>query len=133
MWELNTANIVQHVVDICRERGIAVSKLEKDLGFGNGYLNPKKVSDMKMQRLIEILNYLDISPNEFFDTEARVREVDETAEENKKTATNGDGNQSETIKELLEAIPDLTDQQAEFLLPQVLGLISSQKSLDTSK
>lgn len=48
-------------------------------------------------------------------------------EENKKTATNnGDGTNS-AIDKLIEIIPNLTPQQAEFLLPQVLGLISSQQ------
>lgn len=131
MWDLTTENIVQHIVDICRERDIAVSKVESDLGFGNGYLNPKKVSDMKIQRLMRILDYLNISPNEFFDTEARIREIEES--ENEKTATQRDGDPNSNINKLLDVVPELTDQQAEFLLPQVLGLVSAQKDQDTSK
>ena len=40
--------------------------MEKDLGFGNGYLNPKKVNDIKMGRLFAILDYLGVSRAEFF-------------------------------------------------------------------
>lgn len=58
-------NIVEKIVEVCREKNIPVSKLEKDLGYGNGYLNPKKVSDMKVSRLFEILDYLEISYFEF--------------------------------------------------------------------
>lgn len=60
-------NIVERIVEICKQKKIPISKLEKDLGYGNGYLNPKKVSDMKAGRLFEILDYLDISVEEFFD------------------------------------------------------------------
>ena len=29
---------VEYVRDLCKQKGIAISKLEKDLGFSNGYL-----------------------------------------------------------------------------------------------
>ena len=60
-------NLVQRIVDICKQKKIPVSQLEKDLNFGNGYLNPKKVSDMKVGRLLEILDYLGVSIAEFLD------------------------------------------------------------------
>ena len=37
-------NSVQFVRDICKERGIPVSQLERDCGFSNGYLNAKKLA-----------------------------------------------------------------------------------------
>lgn len=30
-------NIVERIVEICKAKGIPVSKLEKDLGYGNGF------------------------------------------------------------------------------------------------
>lgn len=59
-------NFVERIIELCKEKGIKVSTLEKDLGYGNGYLNPKKVSDMKAGRLIDILDYLGVSLEEFF-------------------------------------------------------------------
>lgn len=59
-------NIVERIRQLCADRNIPVSKLEEDLGYGNGYLNPKKVSDIKYGRLIEILDYLGTSYEEFF-------------------------------------------------------------------
>ena len=50
---------------------------------------------------------------------------------NKKAATSGDG--VVAINKLMELIPNLTPQQAEFLLPQVLGLISAQQDQGVSK
>lgn len=58
-------NYVERIRQLCKDRNISVSKMEEDLGYGNGYLNPKKVSDIKYGRLIEILDYIGISYEEF--------------------------------------------------------------------
>lgn len=54
-------NSVQYVRDICKERKLAVSQLEKDCGFANGYLNPKKMAKIPYDRAIVIAQYLGIS------------------------------------------------------------------------
>lgn len=69
-------NSVEFVRTLCQERKIAVSKLEKDLGYGNGYFNAKKQSKIPYDRAVEIAEYLSVSP-----------ELILTGEENKKTPT----------------------------------------------
>lgn len=59
-------NIVERVRDICQKLDVPISRLEQDLGFGNGFLNPKKIGDLKVSRLLKILNYLGISVADFF-------------------------------------------------------------------
>ena len=54
-------NSVQYVRDICKERKIAISQLEKECGFANGYLNPKKMAKISYDRAITIADYLGIS------------------------------------------------------------------------
>ena len=61
-----TANYVEKIRQLCQDRNIPISKLEKDLGFGNGYLNSKKVATIKTDRLFKILDYIGISPLEFY-------------------------------------------------------------------
>lgn len=56
--------IVERVRLLCKEKGIAISKMEKDLGYGNGYFNPKKLRAIPSSRLKEIAEYLDVSVNE---------------------------------------------------------------------
>jgi len=72
-------NVVERIVEICKAKGIPVSKLEKDLGYGNGFLNPKKVADIRSGRLFEILNYLEISSEEFFGEGSPKLQATETA------------------------------------------------------
>lgn len=54
-------NSVQYVRDICKERKIAISQLEKECGFANGYLNPKKMAKIPYDRAVSIADYLGIS------------------------------------------------------------------------
>lgn len=52
---------VQFVRDICQQRGIPISQLEKECGFSNGYLNPKKLSKIPYERALQISQFLNIS------------------------------------------------------------------------
>lgn len=51
-------NGVEYVRDFCKKKGIAISKLERDLGYSNGYLNPKKNTKIGYDRAVEIAEYL---------------------------------------------------------------------------
>ena len=53
-------NGVLYVREVCQAKGIPISQLEKDCGFANGYLNPKKLKKIPMDRAIIIANYLGI-------------------------------------------------------------------------
>lgn len=56
-------NPVEYVREICRQRNIPISKLESDCGFGNGYLNPKKLTSIPYHRAVMISEYLSIPLN----------------------------------------------------------------------
>jgi len=60
---------VEYVRDICKKRKIAISALEKECGFANGYLNPKKVTKIPYDRAVLIANYLDVSINDILGIE----------------------------------------------------------------
>lgn len=79
--DMSQENVIEKIRAICAAKNIPVSKLEEDLGFGNGYLNPKKVQDIKMGRLFAILDYLNISKAEFFGDNSIEAELDEKSRE----------------------------------------------------
>lgn len=60
---------VEYVRDICKKRKIAISVLEKECGFANGYLNPKKVTKIPYDRAVLIANYLDVNINNILGVE----------------------------------------------------------------
>ena len=54
-------NSVERVKQICKERKIPISRLEKDLGFSNGYIGQLKKGSFPADRLSKIASYLDLS------------------------------------------------------------------------
>lgn len=56
-------NAVERVKKICKERKIAISKLESDLGFGNAYVSGLKKGVFPNDRLEKIAEYLNVSTN----------------------------------------------------------------------
>lgn len=56
-------NSVERVKAICKERKIAISKLERDLGYANGYIGQLRKGTFPADRLSEIAAYLSVSPD----------------------------------------------------------------------
>ena len=52
---------VDRVKKICKARKIPISKLEKDLGFANGYIGQLRKGVFPDDRLVAIASYLDLS------------------------------------------------------------------------
>ncbi len=54
-------NSVERVKNLCKERGIPVSRLEKELGFANGYISQLRKGVFPSNRLVEIAEYFGVS------------------------------------------------------------------------
>lgn len=54
-------NSVEKVKQLCKERKIPISRLEKDLGFANGYIGQLRKGTFPDDRLLKIADYLNIS------------------------------------------------------------------------
>ena len=52
---------IERVRKLCKERHIRISKIESDLGFGNGYFNPKNVKSISSDRVLPIAEYLGVT------------------------------------------------------------------------
>ena len=53
-------NSVDIIKKVCKERKIPLSRLERDLGYGNGYVGQLRKGTIPSDRAIEIANYLNI-------------------------------------------------------------------------
>ena len=53
-------NSVEYLRQLCRERKIPVSQLERSCGFSNGYLNPRKLTKLPYDRAAAAAEYLGI-------------------------------------------------------------------------
>ena len=54
-------NTVELIKSMCKERKIPISKLEKDLGFSNGYIGQLRKGVVPNDRLKKIADYFNVS------------------------------------------------------------------------
>ena len=54
-------NSVEKVKALCKERKIPISRLEKDLGYSNGYIGQLRKGVFPSDRLQQIADYLNVS------------------------------------------------------------------------
>ena len=103
-------NSVERVKSICKERKMPISKLEKDLGYSNGYISQLRKGVFPADRLSEIANYLGLSPDYLMngeETGAKYYLNDETAAiaqeifENKELRMLFDASRNATPEDLL--------------------------------
>lgn len=86
-------NSVERVKKICKERNIPISKLEKDLGYSNGYIGQLRKGVFPSDRLADIAEYLNLSVSYLM-----------TGEESKTTSLTDKDNRD--IKKDLDSIMD---------------------------
>lgn len=54
-------NSVERVKLLCKERGVPISKLERDLGFSNAYIGQLKKGTFPAERLQKIADYFGVT------------------------------------------------------------------------
>lgn len=71
-------NSVERVKSICKEKKIPISRLEKDLGYSNGYIGQLRKGTFPSDRLVEIANYLSVSVNYLMTGKEEVKKKETT-------------------------------------------------------
>lgn len=56
-------NSVDRVKELCKEYKIPVSRLEKELGFSNGYISQLRKGSFPASRLMQIADYFHVPVN----------------------------------------------------------------------
>lgn len=56
--------IYERIVELCKGKGISISRLEKECGLGNATIRGWKNSSPKVDNLIVVANYFGVSIND---------------------------------------------------------------------
>ena len=97
---------IEFVREICRQRKIPVSTLERDCGFSNGYLNPRKLTQLPYSRAVTIAEYLNLPVEQILTG----KEKNASAPEDKRAVTDADikfalfGGDGEITDEMYEEV-----------------------------
>lgn len=54
-------NCVERIKTICKEQKVPISKLERDLGFANGYIGQLRKGVLPYDRLVQVAEYLSVT------------------------------------------------------------------------
>lgn len=83
-------NSVERVKAICKERRIPISKLEKDLGYANGYIGQLRKGIFPADRFAEIAKYLSVSEEYLLTGEGAKKAPDLTKKDKRDVARDVD-------------------------------------------
>lgn len=54
-------NLQERIRALCKEKGVSVSRLEKDLGFANAYISQMNPETVQHARLVKIADYFGVT------------------------------------------------------------------------
>ena len=114
-------NSVERVKTICKDRKIPISKLERDLGYSNGYIGQLRKGTFPNDRLKEIAEYLEVSIDYLMT--GKEKEGGETYyfnEETKKIAQKVFENKS--LRMLMDSAQDATPEDIQTVHSMLLAL-----------
>lgn len=104
---------------LCKEKKTSISKLEKQLGFGNGVIGRWDKSVPSYERIAAVANALDVQVSYL------TGETDDPSAGIKKDPIPKDGAVGSAKQKLLDALDGLSDSQIEKLI----GIIEEAKKL----
>ena len=127
-------NSVDRVKKICKDRKIPISKLERELGFSNGYISQLRKGVFPADRLVLIADYLQVSADFLITgvdsdglTEKDTRDIAKDMENIRTKLLNGsDGPLS------YDGEP-ITKEDAELLLGQIELMMRRLKPINKEK
>lgn len=122
-------NSVERVKAICKERKIPISKIEKDLGYANGYIGQLRKGVFPANRLQDISEYLGVSTEYLLNgddgkTEKKYYLNDETAEMAQKLFENRD------LRVLFDAAKDATPEDLKTTYDMLMALKRKERGED---
>jgi transcriptional regulator with XRE-family HTH domain len=104
-------NSVERTKEICKIKRIPISRLEKDLGFANGYIGQLKKGTMPADRLAKIADYLGVSQTYLL-----------YGEKEKPTSNDAD----ELDKTLIKLLCDLDEEETTQVRAFVQGILAAR-------
>ena len=76
---------VEYIRQICKEKNISISRLERDLGFSNGYIRNMKNRTISADRAAKIADYLQVPVEKLINPDAPYTAIESPGTHQNKT------------------------------------------------
>ena len=126
-------NSVERTKQICKERKIPISKLERDLGYSNGYIGQLRKGVFPADRLAEIANYLSVSTTYLMTGEETESELSKRNERDIEKALNETLNKLDSQDGLMFDGEPMDDDTKELLRISLENTIRTAKIASKKK
>lgn len=124
-------NSVERVKSLCKKRRIPISRLEKDLGYSNGYIGQLRKGVFPSDRLQQIAKYLNVTPDYLINGSEEEKEVnekyylnDETAKAAQEIFENND------LRVLFDAARDASPEDLKTTYNMLMALKRKERDYD---
>lgn len=117
---------VELVRKICKEKKIPISKLERDLGYSNGYIGQLRKGVFPTNRLVAIAQYLSVSVDYLLGTET---EKAPTQEGEREVAQTEDEEDMLLLARHMEPIPEEDRKQLKEQFKKSIDLYLKARGL----
>lgn len=121
-------NSVERVKLLCKERKIPISRLEKELGFSNGYINQLRKGTFPSDRLLKIAAYLDVPVNYL----ACGQEETKAPTPQDEISPNSD-NSARLLSEIMNLAKELSEIEQDYILDMIRTFQSHRETLIEQK
>lgn len=118
-------NSVERVKAICKERKIPISKLERDLGYANGYIGQLRKGVFPDDRLSEIAKYLSVSTEYLITGEQKEKAAIDVVDDDLKEYLDELRNRTE-MRMLFSTTKNATKAQIEAIVKFIEGMQNNQ-------
>ena len=121
---------VELVRKICKEKKIPISKLERDLGYSNGYIGQLRKGVFPTNRLVAIAQYLSVSVDYLLGTET---EKAPTQEGEREVAQTEDEEDMLLLARHMEPIPEEDRRQLKEQFRKSIDLYLKARGLSETE
>lgn len=124
-------NSVERVRAICSERNIPISKLERDLGFSNGYIGQLRKGMFPADRLAMIANYLGVTADYLISGEDSTKNAPALTEKDKRDVARDVARIMDSLEEsgelMFDGVPMSDEARAAMASAMRIGLEEAKR------
>lgn len=123
-------NSVERVKSLCKERRIPISRLEKDLGYSNGYIGQLRKGVFPSDRLQQIAEYLNVTPDYLINGDEKKEDEEKYYLDDETAKAAQEIFENEDLRVLFDAARDASPEDLKTTYNMLMALKRKERGYD---